>query len=486
MSIDGSDQAAPWLVSRLGPRAFLAFVCAAAAVGGLLFGFDTAVISGTVSLVEAQYALSGLQVGWFGSSALMGCIPGALIAGWAGDRLGRKPVMLLAGLLFFVSALGSMLPPSFAWLIVARWVGGVGVGLASVIAPIFISEFAPPKQRGRLVALYQLSIVIGVLAAYFTNWLLIRNAASLPVDAQGMLHTVMGPEVWRAMFGAEMLPAALFLGLLLLVPESPRYLVRRGRLAQASQILRKVMGDDEAGTGLAAIQRTQQARQVPWSELLGPGVRKMLMVAVALSFFGQLSGVNIVIYYGPRILEGAGLAVESAMLYQVLLGVINLVFTVAAMVLIDRVGRRPLLVGGMAVVALSLLVAGGLFLLPSPPSVLIVIVLSLYIACIALSICAVIWVLTPEVLPNRVRERGMAVAVFVNWSTNAVSALLFPWYTSKLGMAAGFLTFGVVCVFSTYFFFRWVPETAGRSLEEIEDEHTQPDGPPALASAGAV
>ncbi len=407
----------------------------------------------------------------------MGCIPGALLAGWLGDRMGRRPVMLLAGVLFFVSALGSMLPPSFAWLIVARWVGGLGVGLASVIAPIFISEFAPPKHRGRLVALYQLSIVIGVLGAYLTNWLLVRNAASLGLSGDGIVHTIFGTEVWRAMFGAEMLPALLFLGLLLLVPESPRFLVRSGKLTEAGLILCKILSVDAAEKALADIQKTLREKAVPWSELWRPGVRKMLLIAVALSFFGQLSGVNIVIYYGPRILEDAGFAVESAMLYQVLLGVINLVFTIAAMVVIDRFGRRPLLIGGMAVVAASLLAAGGLFMLPTPPSVLIVVVLCVYIACVALSICAVIWVLTPEVLPNRVRERGMAIAVFVNWSTNAISALLFPWYTSTLGMAAGFITFGVVCVISTCLFFRLVPETAGKSLEEIEDQHAATAAP---------
>ena len=470
MNQPGSAQSTP-LIMALGPRSFLAFICTAAAVGGLLFGFDTAVISGTVSLVETQYGLSGIQVGWFGSAALMGCIPGALMAGWLGDKMGRRPAMILAGVLFFISALGSMLPPSFGWLIVARWVGGLGVGLASVIAPIFISEFAPPKYRGRLVALYQLSIVIGVLAAYLTNWLLIRNAASIDLADDSMIHVIFGSEVWRAMFGAEMLPALLFLGLLLLVPESPRFLIRSRKPLEAGLILRKVLSTDAAQKAIVEIQKTLQDKAVPWSELWRPGVRKMLLVAVALSFFGQLSGVNIVIYYGPRILEDAGFAVESALLYQVLLGFINLVFTIAAMVVIDRFGRRPLLVGGMAVVAASLLVAGGLFLLPTPPSTLIVVMLSIYIACVALSICAVIWVLTPEVLPNRIRERGMAIAVFVNWSTNAVSALLFPWYTSTLGMAAGFLTFGVICVISTYLFFRYVPETAGKSLEEIEYQH---------------
>jgi MFS transporter, SP family, arabinose:H+ symporter len=446
-------------------------VCLVASIGGLLFGFDTAVISGTFEFVERQFGLSTVEVGWFGSAALFGCIPGAAAAGWLGDRYGRKPILTLAAVLFFISALYSTIPESFSILFTARFIGGLGVGMASVLGPMYISEFSPPRVRGRVVALYQLSIVIGILAAYFSNYLLLSIAERSP-DAfgkTGFLHWTIVAEVWRGMFGAEMIPAGLFTGLLFFVPESPRWLVKAGRTGKALAILGRINGRDAAGHELEEIARSVERPEGTVRELLKPGLRRALILGVGLSFFGQLTGVNIVVYYGPTILREAGLETGSALMYQVALGAINLIFTLLAIWKIDTWGRRPLLIGGMALVTLAM-GATALLMLLKAPVLWVILLLCSYMACVAVSICAVIWVLTPEIFPNRLRGRGASISTFTNWTTNAVSAFAFPWYVDRLGMHAGFFTFAALCCVATVFFWKLVPETRGKSLEEIEQQ----------------
>ncbi len=460
------DTAAP-LQGSLG---FLICICLVASIGGLLFGFDTAVISGTFGFVEKQFSLSKLALGWFGSAALVGCILGALVAGWLGDRYGRKPVLLVGALFFFLSALGSTIPPTFQFLIWARIIGGIGVGIISVLAPMYISEFSPPKIRGRLVAVYQLSIVIGILFAYYSNWALLHfsETHAAAFDGQSILRWVLVEQVWRAMFGAEMIPNVLFILLLLVVPESPRWLVSKGQVKKAYAILARVSGRETARDEIAQIQGSTSQEQSSIRELFKPGLRMALIVGLGLSIFGQMTGINIVIYYGPMILEQAGLMVDGALQYQVALGVINLIFTLIALWKVDTWGRRPLLLWGMAVVTLTLGITGILFMLGLTSSLWIVAVLGVYMACEALSICAVIWVLTPEIFPNRIRGRAMSIAVFSNWSTNTVSAFLFPWFVNRFGMHTGFFTFSIICLVATVFFCKLVPETKGKSLEEIE------------------
>jgi SP family arabinose:H+ symporter-like MFS transporter len=449
---------------------YLMLVCLVASLGGLLFGFDTAVISGTVDMVTAQFSLTELQSGWFTSSAIVGCIGGALVAGWLGDRFGRKPVLIVSAMLFFISALGSAIPPSFRLLIIARIIGGIGVGMASVLAPLYISEFSPPRVRGRLVATYQLSIVIGILAAYFSNFMLQQHAQgnSEAFSGEGFLHHVMIAQVWRGMFGAEMIPAVLFFLLLFLIPESPRWLINAGMGKKGMAILTRVSGAVTAQREFDDIEASLSSDTTSIKELFRPGLRTALMVGVGLSVFGQMTGVNIVIYYGPSILKQAGLALGSALQYQVALGIVNLIFTLIALSVIDRLGRRPLLIGGMAAVVLTLGIAGVLFSLGNMPGLLLVVVLGVYMASVALSICAVIWVLTPEIFPTRVRGKAMSIATLSNWGTNALSAQLFPWYVATLGMHVGFFTFAAICLVATLFFWRFVPETKGRSLEDIE------------------
>lgn len=471
---------------RTGSAAYLAGVCLVASLGGLLFGFDTAVISGTVDRVTGQFRLTDLQQGWFTSAALIGCIFGAAVAGWLGDRHGRKPNLMVAAVLFFVSALLSAIPPSFSVLIVARMIGGVGVGMASVLGPMYISELARPKWRGRLVAFYQLAIVLGILLAYLSNWLIVRYAQAHPSVFHGewFPHHYLVAEPWRAMFGAEMLPAGLFLLLLLLVPESPRWLIKAGRDDAGRKLLTRISGASVARREMDDIRQAMSHEEDSITELFRPGLRIALLVGVMLSVFGQLSGVNIVVYYGPRILAAAGFEEVATLLGQVGFGLINLVFTILALLLIDRLGRRPLLIGGMAAVTVALAIIGGLFLVGGAEAALtgaaggatisrtlgiwIGAMICVYMAAIAFSICAVIWVLTPEIFPNRVRGRAASICTFANWSTNALSAFAFPWYVATFGMHAGFFTSAGICLVATVFFFRLVPETKGKSLEEIE------------------
>ena len=454
------DRGSPW---------YLAGVCLVTSLGGFLFGFDTAVISGTFKQVEALFRLSEWGVGWFGSSALVGCIAGAAVTGVLSERFGRRRNLIAAAVLLFISALYSMIPQSFGVLTGARIIGGVGVGMASVLAPTFISEFSPPRLRGRLVAVYQLSIVVGILAAYFSNWILLEFSRRSPdaFGGQGWLDWVLVSQVWRGMFGAEMVPAAAFFFLLFLVPESPRWLVKVGREAEAAFILARVAGHETARREIKEILDSLGGGTGTAADLFRPGLRQALLVGVGLSVFGQMTGINVVVYYGPSILEGAGFPVGSALQYQVALGAINLIFTLLALWKVDSWGRRPLLIGGMAAVTLTM-AATAVLLLKGAPAIWIVVLLGAYIACVALSICAVIWVLTPEIFPNRVRGLAVSISTFSNWGTNAVTAFLYPWYVEKLGLHTGFFTFAAVCLVATVFFWRLVPETKGKSLEEIE------------------
>jgi SP family arabinose:H+ symporter-like MFS transporter len=463
---DWADPDAPARGSRL----FLASVCLVASLGGFLFGFDTAVISGTFGFVERQFGLSKIAVGWFGSAALVGCILGAMVAGWLGDRFGRKPVLISGGAMFFFSALYTTIPNTFSMLIAARIVGGVGVGFASVLAPIYISEFAPPKIRGRLAALFQLSIVIGILLAYTSNWALVRFSETHPAafGGVGFLHRAMVSEVWRGMFATLMLPNLLFVLLLLFVPESPRWLIENNRLKRGFTILARVGGRETALAEMADIREAAANEEGSLRELLKPGLRLALIAGTGLAVFSQLTGVNTIVYYGPTILQKAGLKVGGALQYQVALGFINLIFTLIAIWKVDTWGRRALLLRGMSGVTVALAIIATLFALNLGSSIWLVVAMGAFMACVSVSICGVIWVILPEIFPNRVRGRAMSITVFAVWATNAVIAFFFPWFVNRFGMHIGFFTFSGICLIATVFFWRMVPETKGRSLEEIE------------------
>jgi SP family arabinose:H+ symporter-like MFS transporter len=305
--------------------------------------------------------------------------------------------------------------------------------------------------------------------AYLSNYVLLGISQSNPFafDGSGFLHYTLVAEVWRGMFGAEMLPAALFTLLLFSIPDSPRWLVKAGKAQRAFAVLARVDGRQTAEQEISEIRGTLEDRKTSLRELFAPGLRRALLVGVGLAFFGQLTGVNVVVYYGPVIMRDVGLEMGNALFYQMALGIINLVFTLLAIWKIDNWGRRPLLIGGMALVAVSMGVTALLIVLHAP-AIWIMVLLGLYIAFLAISICAVIWVLTPEIFPNRIRGGGASISTFTNWTMNAFSAFAFPWYVSAFGLGTGFFTFAAICLIATVFFWKLVPETRGKTLEEIE------------------
>lgn len=456
-------------------NSFIAAVCSIGSLGGLLFGFDTAVISGTFSFIEQYFLLNEIEIGWFASSALIGAIIGALVSGSLSDRFGRKPILIIAAFLFFISALGCTIPDSFIFLIVARIIGGIGVGMASVLAPLYISEFSPPKIRGKLIALYQLSIVIGILLAYLSNWLLLKfsqESTSL-FNETDKLYKIFVSEVWRGMFGLEMIPSGLFIVLLFLIPESPRWLIKNNNPEKGFNILTKISGKKIAEKEFIEIKNSISKFKGRIADLLRPGLRLALLVGIGLSVFGQFTGVNIIIYYGPTILENAGFKIDGALQFQVAIGLINLIFTILALWKIDRWGRRPLLVYGMFSVFISLIIIAFQFTFDSSQGILIIVMLCIYMASLALSINAVIWVLIGEIFPNRIRGSAMSIVTFTNWGANFLTAFTFPWYIDKIGMGGGFFTFAGMCLLATIFFNKYVPETKGKTLEEIENFWTK-------------
>ena len=456
-------------------NSFIAAVCSIGSLGGLLFGFDTAVISGTFSFIEKYFLLDEIEIGWFASSALIGAIIGALVSGSLSDRFGRKPILIIAAFLFFISALGCTIPNSFIFLIVARIIGGIGVGMASVLAPLYISEFSPPKIRGKLIALYQLSIVIGILLAYLSNWLLLKfslESTSL-FNETDKLYKIFVSEVWRGMFGLEMIPSGLFILLLFLIPESPRWLIKNNNPEKGFNILTKISGKKIAEKEFIEIKNSIRKFKGRIEDLLRPGLRLALLVGIGLSVFGQFTGVNIIIYYGPTILENAGFKIDGALQFQIAIGLINLIFTIIALWKIDRWGRRPLLVYGMFSVFISLIIIAFQFTFDSSQGILIVVMLCIYMASLALSINAVIWVLISEIFPNRIRGSAMSIVTFTNWGANFLTAFTFPWYIDKIGMGGGFFTFAGMCLLATIFFNKYVPETKGKTLEEIENFWTK-------------
>jgi SP family arabinose:H+ symporter-like MFS transporter len=341
--------------------------------------------------------------------------------------------------------------------------------MASVLAPMFISEFAPPRLRGRLVGLYQLSIVIGILAAYFSNWVLLGFARENPraFGGEDWLHLLLVGEVWRGMFGVGVLPATAFLLLLLFVPESPRWLVKAHQAPRALAVLARIDGRAAAESEIVEIQESLCQEKGSLADLLQPGLRFALTVAVGIAVFGQFSGVTFVVYYGPEILKTFLAKEEAAFAGQVVLGIINFIFTIIALFTIDRWGRRPLLIGGMAAVTV-LLAATGLFVLQGFHPLVIFTVLGLYMGCQAMSISAVIWVVIGEIFPNRLRGRASSIAAFFVWGTNVLTMYLFPWFANGFGIPVVFLTCSIFSLTATVFFWFLVPETKGKSLEEIE------------------
>lgn len=445
-----------------------------AALGGFLFGYDTAVISGTISMVTQQYELTAVTQGWYVSSALVGSIMGVLIAGWAADRIGRKKAMLISASMFLVSALGCAVASGIDWLIIYRILGGVGIGMVSIISPMYISEIAISKIRGSLVSLYQLAITLGFLGAYLVNYQLLDLSTTWQTSNL-LLENIFIDEVWRAMLGLEALPSLLFMLILLVIPESPRWLVLRGQESNASRILNRIYGSLEvAREQIHQMKQTASSvtGEAKWSELLKRPYVKIVAIGAAIAILGQFMGVNAVLYYGPTIFESSGLSGDNALFYQVMIGGVNAATTVLALLIIDRVGRKTLVYFGVSGMMITLLLIAWYFYQGAEAGISSTYLLAFFLAYIfftAGSISAVIFVFLSELFPTRIRGKAMSIAGFSLWIGTFLIGQLTPWLLENLSPQGTFILFAVMCIPYMYIVARFLPETAGKSLEEIEE-----------------
>ena len=452
---------------------YLIFLSVVAALGGFLFGYDTAVISGTIAQVTQLFQLDALQQGWYVGCALVGSIVGVLFAGILSDKLGRKLTMVISAVLFSTSALGCALSADFTQLVIYRIIGGVGIGVVSIVSPLYISEVAVAQYRGRLVSLYQLAVTVGFLGAYLVNYQLLAWAESGTQLSVDWLNKVFITEVWRGMLGMETLPAILFFIIIFFIPESPRWLIVRGKELKAVNILEKIYNSiTEAKSQLKETKSvlTSETRS-EWSLLMKPGIFKAVIIGVCIAILGQFMGVNAVLYYGPSIFENAGLSGGDSLFYQVLVGLVNTLTTVLALVIIDKVGRKKLVYYGVSGMVLSLVLIGLYFLFGDSlgvSSLFLLVFFLFYVFCCALSICAVVFVLLSEMYPTKVRGLAMSIAGFALWIGTYLIGQLTPWMLQNLTPAGTFFLFALMCVPYMLIVWKLVPETTGKSLEEIE------------------
>ena len=423
-----------------------------AAIGGLIFGFDTAIVAGATRYMKEQFSLNALQEGWAVSVVLIGCMFGAGLAGPISDRVGRRRFMLVSAVLFLVSAVGCALPRTITEFVVFRFVGGLGIGSAAVLSPLYIAEIAPARVRGALVSVNQLAIVTGILLAYFVNWIFASS----------------GPSNWRWMYAMGALPSVLFFLLLLRVPESPRWLVKKGREDEARSILTRADSTEAAAAGIRDIKDTLALEEGSFREIFRPAFRRPLLIAVVLAVFQQITGINAILYYAPRIFEGAGFARMSAIGQSAIVGLVNMLFTIVAIVLADKVGRRPLLLvatGGMGV---SLLLLGAAFKFPLLPASALLFIILLYIAFFASAMGPLVWVVMAEIFPIKVRGSAMGLATLVLWFADFIVTLTFPIISDKFHPSTAFWIYAAMCAADLVFMWFYLPETKGKSLEEIE------------------
>ena len=452
---------------------YLIFLSVVAALGGFLFGYDTAVISGTIAQVTQLFQLDTLQQGWYVGCALVGSIVGVLFAGILSDKLGRKLTMVISAVLFSTSALGCALSADFTQLVVYRIIGGVGIGVVSIVSPLYISELAVAQYRGRLVSLYQLAVTVGFLGAYLVNYQLLAWAESGTQLSVDWLNKVFITEVWRGMLGMETLPAILFFIIIFFIPESPRWLIVRGKELKAVNILEKIYNSmTEAKSQLKETKSVLISEtKSEWSLLMNPGIFKAVIIGVCIAILGQFMGVNAVLYYGPSIFENAGLSGGDSLFYQVLVGLVNTLTTILALVIIDKVGRKKLVYYGVSGMVVSLILIGLYFLFGDSlgvSSLFLLVFFLFYVFCCAVSICAVVFVLLSEMYPTKVRGLAMSIAGFALWIGTYLIGQLTPWMLQNLTPAGTFFLFALMCVPYMMIVWKLVPETTGKSLEEIE------------------
>ncbi|WP_216368558.1 sugar porter family MFS transporter [Limnovirga soli] len=431
-----------------------------AAVGGLLFGYDTAVIAGAIGFMKTYYALSDAMTGWVASCALLGCVAGAMYAGKLSDIVGRKKVLMLSALLFAISSVGTAMPPNLTFFVVFRLIGGMGIGIASMLSPMYISEMAPADIRGKLIAVFQLGVVTGILLIYFVN-----------AGIAGMYNEAWNITTgWRYMFGSGLIPSVIFVLLLFTVPESPRWLAKQKRNEEALDILTKINGQEKANQELAEINASlADDTSLTLAEMMKPGLRRALFIGVVLAIFSQVTGINAIMYYAPEIFKSTGDGSNSALMQTVLVGIINVAFTLVAIRYVDKLGRKALLLIGIAGMAICLLAVGSAFYFEMQKGYLVLIAILGYIACFATSLGPLTFVVIAEIFPTKARGTAMSVAVFVLWSAVFLVSQTFPILMGSIGNAFTFWIYMLMAIGAFLFVWKMVPETKEKTLEEIQD-----------------
>ncbi|MFD1816664.1 MFS transporter, SP family, arabinose:H+ symporter [Pseudarcicella hirudinis] len=439
-------------------RLFVYRITIVAAVGGLLFGYDTAVIAGAIGFLQIKFGLSAMMVGWAASCALIGCIAGALFSGVLSDWLGRRKVLIFSAVLFALSSLGIAIPGDLNWFVFFRIIGGLGIGIASVLAPMYITEIAPSHERGKLVSINQLGIVTGILVIYFVN-------AAIADLYDETWNVEIG---WRWMFASGIFPSLIFLILLFFVPESPRWLIKKGRNAEAFIVLEKINGEERAHLEAEEIIQSLHSESGSFAEIFRPGLMKALIIGVILAMFSQITGINAIMYYAPEIFKSTGDGSDSALLQTILVGVVNFLFTLVAIRYVDKVGRRGLLLIGSIGMTVCLATIGSAFHFGFSKGYLVLVSIMAYIAFFALSLGPLTFVVISEIFPNRTRGKAMSLSLFSLWIFVFIVSQSFPVMLNSLGSAYTFWCFMGMSILAGLFIYFFIPETKGKTLEEIE------------------
>jgi len=458
------------MATDAGSKVYLILVCLVATLGGLLFGYDTGVISGAIEPLTAKFNLSDFMKGWASGCVLIGCATGVLVVGPLSDKYGRRVAMFLAAIMFLISAIGTALPDDIRVFILFRFLGGVGIGIASISTPMYIAEITPANVRGRMVAVNQIAIVGGIAATSFVNYFIAHAGNQAWLIETG----------WRWMFATGVLPAVIFFLLLLLIPESPRWLIEMSRVEQARAILARVGGRGFADTEIASIRESLSGEKGTWGELFSRRLRLPLMIGIALAILQQVTGINVFMYFGATIFKNMSQStgVDAGLLQQIIINGSCTLFTLIAIASVDRWGRRPLMLIGAAGMSISLVAMGLMAQLLSDPAAasnLMLACIILYIGCFGLSVGPVVWVILSEIFPTAVRGRALGLATFCLWVSDYAITQTFPmmdakgsWFVAQFNHAFPFYLYAVFCLILIGVVWFFVPETKGKSLEEIE------------------
>ncbi|HNP18670.1 MAG TPA: sugar porter family MFS transporter [Fulvivirga sp.] len=459
-------------------KGFILGITVVATLGGLLFGYDTGVIGGSQLYFTEYFGFSKAEQGWAVSSALYGCLIGALIAGFISAKYSRKYSLILSGFLFAISAWGSGIPESLSALVIFRIIGGLGVGIASMTAPMYIAEVAPPKDRGRLVSYYQLAIVIGFFVVFLATYIIGGgDTTSLSPELLKEIHDYNVKTGWRVMFWSELIPAVAFFVLLFFVPHSPRWLMMKGRKEEAKKVLAKVtFSPEEAEREFNEIQNSLDRESMELKvTAFSKSMLFVLFIGVTLSILQQVTGINAILYYGAEIFSNAlGYGPEDALKQQILLGAVNLIFTFVAIYQVDKWGRKPLLIVGTIGMFVGIGTLG-LSIYLNQLGIISLIGMLTFIASFALSMGPVTWVLLSEIFPNKVRSTAMSIAVAAQWLFNAIVANTFPMIngsetnTIVFNGALPYFIFAALCIVTVFFVWKFIPETKGKTLEEMDN-----------------